>query len=131
MHLRCIHNINIVKSIQTKQVLLTKPHLGGVYLPETKFKQNLSRSIIVVNIAILSIANTVVSIAKVLQFLKIYIGIDIANIFSSIGKSNSYQYKYRYLLEHTNTRHETRARLTYMGRVCTVLAGSPYFYLKN
>ena len=49
------------------------------------------------NIAILSIANTVFSIAKVLQyFLKICIGIGIANTFSSIGKHNFYQYQYQY-----------------------------------
>jgi len=43
-------------------------------------------------IAILSIANTDFSIAKVLQYcLKIYICIGIANTFSSIGKSNYYQ----------------------------------------
>jgi len=46
------------------------------------------------NIAILSIANTVFSIAKVLQyFLKICIGIGIANTFSNIGKPNFYQYQ--------------------------------------
>ena len=56
------------------------------------------------NIAILSIANIVFSIAKVLQyFLKICIGIGIANTFSSIGKPDFYQYQYRYHLEHTIT----------------------------
>ena len=47
-------------------------------------------------IAILSIANTNFSIAKVLQYcLKVYICIGIAHTFSSIGKSNYYQYQYQ------------------------------------